>query len=92
MEIWRGVWAELSFRKKGNGRSIMVNEFLSEECGWLKLNAQRHQENLSILEEALMLLKLKNNSSKENYFTNASPSSSGPFYTEFLPIHSQQNS
>jgi len=51
----RGVWAksgELPLRKKGNGRSIMVSEFLSEECGQLKLNAQQHQENPSILEEA----------------------------------------
>ncbi len=32
----RGVWAksgELPLRKKGNGRSIMVSEFLMEECG-----------------------------------------------------------
>ena len=35
----RGVWAksgELPLRKKGNGRSIMVSEFLLEECGRLR--------------------------------------------------------
>jgi len=40
-----GVWAkseELPLRKKGNGCSIMVSEFLSEKCGQLKLNAQQH--------------------------------------------------
>ena len=38
----RGVWAkfgELSLCKKGNGHSIMVSKFLSEECDRLKLNA-----------------------------------------------------
>ncbi len=37
----RGVWAKsrkLPLRKKGNGHSIMVSEFLSEEYGQLKLN------------------------------------------------------
>ena len=49
------VWAkseELPLHKKGNECSIMVSKFLSEECGQLKLNAQQHQENPSILEEA----------------------------------------
>ena len=56
----RGVWAksgELPLRKKGNGRSIMVSEFLSEECGRLKLNAQQHQENPSVPEEARTYLQ-----------------------------------
>ncbi|CAB4490380.1 unnamed protein product [Rhizophagus irregularis] len=51
----RGVWAkseELPLHKKGNGRSIMVSEFLLEKCGRLKLNIQQHQENLFISEEA----------------------------------------
>jgi hypothetical protein len=51
----RGVWTksgELPLRKKGNGRSIMVSEFLTEECGRLKLNSQQRQENPSIPEEA----------------------------------------
>ncbi|POG72245.1 hypothetical protein GLOIN_2v1773911 [Rhizophagus irregularis DAOM 181602=DAOM 197198] len=55
MAKYEGVWTktgELPLRKKGNGRSIMVSEFLSEECGRLKLNAQQHQENSSIPQEA----------------------------------------
>jgi hypothetical protein len=56
----REVWAksgELPLRKKGNGRSIMVSEFLSEECGRLKLNAQQLQENLPIPKEARSYLQ-----------------------------------
>ncbi len=56
----RGVWAksgELLLRKKGNGHSIMVSEFLTEECGRLKLNLQQHQENPSIPEEAQVYLQ-----------------------------------
>ena len=40
------VWAkfrELPLRKKENGHSIIVSEFLTEECGQLKLNLQQHQ-------------------------------------------------
>ena len=57
----RGVWAksgELPLRKKGNGRSIMISEFLTDECGRLKLNPQQHQENPSIPEEARVYLQL----------------------------------
>ena len=56
----RGVWAksgELPLRKKGNGRSIMISEFLTEEYGRLKLNSQQHQENPSIAEEARVYLR-----------------------------------
>ncbi|GES93332.1 hypothetical protein RCL_jg21131.t1 [Rhizophagus clarus] len=56
----QGVWAksgELPLRKKGNDRSIMVSEFLSEECGRLKLNAQQIQENPSIPKEARAYLQ-----------------------------------
>jgi hypothetical protein len=56
----RGVWTksgELPLRKKGNGRSIMVNEFLTEECDRLKLNSQQRQENPSIPEEARVYLQ-----------------------------------
>jgi len=56
----RGVWAksgELPLRKKGNGRSIMISEFLTEEYGRLKLNSQQHQENPSIAEEARIYLR-----------------------------------
>ncbi len=56
----RGVWAksrELPLRKKGNGRSIMVSEFLSEEYGRLKLNLQQCQENPSIPKETRVYLQ-----------------------------------
>ncbi|PKB93889.1 hypothetical protein RhiirA5_303669, partial [Rhizophagus irregularis] len=56
----RGVWAkfrEFPLRKKGNGCSIMVSEFLSEECGQLKLNAQQIQENPFIPKEACTYLQ-----------------------------------
>src|SRR6266540_6479885 len=56
----RGVWVksgELLLRKKGNGHSIMVSEFLTEECSRLKLNLQQCQENPSILEEACVYLQ-----------------------------------
>src|SRR6266545_4836608 len=57
----RGIWAksgELPLCKKGNERSIMVSEFLTEECGQLKLNLQQCQENPSIPEEARVYLQL----------------------------------
>src|SRR3954447_22399215 len=56
----RGVWAksgELPLRKKGNGRSIMISEFLTEEYGRLKLSSQQHQENPSIAEETRVYLR-----------------------------------
>ncbi|CAB4417188.1 unnamed protein product [Rhizophagus irregularis] len=67
----RGVWTktgELPLRKKGNGRSIMVSEFLSEECGRLKLNAQQHQENSSIPQEARTYLQPGKD--REGYWTS----------------------
>ncbi len=39
----REIWAksgELPLRKKGNEKSIMVSEFLTEACGRLKLTAE----------------------------------------------------
>ena len=56
----RDVWAksrELPLRKKGNGCSIIVNEFLFEECDRLKLNPQQCQKNPSILEETQVYLQ-----------------------------------
>jgi hypothetical protein len=53
-EKWE-VWVksrELPLHKKGNKRSIMISEFLAEECERLKLNLQQSQENPSIPEEA----------------------------------------
>ena len=58
----QGVWTkfrELLLRKKGNGHSIIVSEFLTEECSWLKLNSQQRQENPFIPEEAQVYLQLE---------------------------------
>ena len=66
-----GVWAkfrELPLRKKGNGRSIMVSEFLMEECGRLKLNSQQRQQNPSIPEEARAYLQSEKD--REGYWTS----------------------
>jgi len=65
------VWAksgELPLRKKGNGHSIMISEFLTEECGRLKLNLQQHQENPSIPEEARVYLQLGKD--RDGYWTS----------------------
>ena len=54
----RSVWTktgELLLRKKGNGRLIIVSEFLSKECGHLKLNAQQHQETLPYLKKCVFI-------------------------------------
>ncbi|CAB4481750.1 unnamed protein product [Rhizophagus irregularis] len=67
----RGVWAksgELPLRKKGNGRLIMVSEFLLEECGRLKLNIQQHQENPFIPEEVRVYLQPGKD--REGYWTS----------------------
>jgi len=67
----RGVWAkseELPLRKRGNGHSIMVSEFLTEECGRLKLNLQQYQENPSIPEEARVYLQPGKN--RDGYWTS----------------------
>ena len=66
-----GVWAkseELLLRKKRNGRSIMVSEFLSEECGWLKLNSQQCQENPSIPEKTRVYLQPEKD--REGFWTS----------------------
>src|SRR5437764_12648968 len=51
----RGTWAksgELPLRKKGNGKSIMVSEFLTEACGRLKLTAEHIENYPDVPEEA----------------------------------------
>ncbi|GBB96329.1 hypothetical protein RclHR1_02730001 [Rhizophagus clarus] len=66
----RGVWTksgELLLRKKGNGRSTMVSEFLLEKCGQLKLNSQQIQENLSISQQACIYLQLGKNQDGSNH-------------------------
>jgi hypothetical protein len=66
----RGVWAktdELPLRKKGNGRSIIVSEFLTEACGRLKLDAQIIKNYPNILQEARVYLIPGKN--QEEYWT-----------------------
>ncbi len=56
----REVWAkneELPLRKKGNGRSIMVSEFLTEIDGRLCLQQTNILQNPNIPEEARCYLK-----------------------------------
>ena len=66
----RGIWAksdELSLCKKGNGKSIMVSEFLTEACGRLKLTAEQIENYPDVPEEARVYLKLGKND--EGYWT-----------------------
>ncbi|UZO14801.1 uncharacterized protein OCT59_006245 [Rhizophagus irregularis] len=66
----REVWAktgELPLRKKGNGRSIMVSEFLTEACGRFKLNAQTIENYPNIPQEACIYLIPGKN--QEGYWT-----------------------
>ena len=43
-------------RKKGNSRSIMVSEFLTEVCGRLKLDAQAIENYSNVPKEARVYL------------------------------------
>ncbi len=43
---------EMLLRKKGNGKSIMMSEFLSKACGQLKLNEEEATRNPNIPTEA----------------------------------------
>ena len=55
-----GTWAksgELPLCKKGNGKSIMVSEFLTEACGRLKLTAEHIENYPDVPEEARVFLK-----------------------------------
>ena len=66
----RGTWAksgELPLRKKGNGKSIMVSEFLTEACGRLKLTAEHIENYPDVPEEARVYLKPGAN--EEGYWT-----------------------
>lgn len=66
----RGVWAktgELPLRKKGNSRSIMVSEFLTEACGRLKLDAQTIKNYPNIPQKARVYLIPGKN--QEGYWT-----------------------
>ena len=66
----RGIWAsngELPLRKKGNGRSIMISEFLSEACGRLCLSQKDIVKYPTIPEEARVYLIPGKN--QEGYWT-----------------------
>ena len=66
----RGTWAksgELPLRKKGNGKSIMVSEFLTEACGRLKLTVEHIENYPDVPEEARVCLKPGAN--EEGYWT-----------------------
>src|SRR3954470_22348043 len=66
----RGVWAkhgELPLRKKGNGRSIMVSEFLTEIDGRLRLQPTDIEKYPNIPKEARCYLKPGKN--QEGYWT-----------------------
>ena len=66
----RGIWAksgELPLCKKGNGKSIMVSEFLTEACGRLKLTAEQIENYPDVPEEARVYLKPGKND--EGYWT-----------------------
>ena len=68
----RGTWAksgELPLRKKGNGKSIMVSEFLTEACGRLKLTVEHIENYPDVPEEARVCLKPGAN--EEGYWTAA---------------------
>src|SRR6185369_16802478 len=65
-----GTWAksgELPLHKKGNGKSIMVSEFLTEACGRLKLTAKQIEDCPDVPEEAQVYLKPGKND--EGYWT-----------------------
>ncbi|CAJ0755543.1 12240_t:CDS:2, partial [Entrophospora sp. SA101] len=67
----RGIWAksgELPLKKKGNGRSIMVSEFLTEKNGRLHLNEVQITSNPYVPEESRVILKPGKN--HEGYWTN----------------------
>ena len=67
----RGVWAksgELPLRKKGNGRSIMVSEFLTEAYGRLCLSDEQVFDHRNVPKEARVYLQPGKN--QEGYWTS----------------------
>src|SRR6266498_4394865 len=67
----RGVWAktgELPLRKKGNGRSIMISEFLTEAYGRLKLSDEQVFDHRNVPKEARVYLQPGKN--QEGYWTS----------------------
>src|SRR6266498_46436 len=66
----RGVWAkngELPLRKKGNGKSIMISEFLTEVNECLKLKPAEIEQYPTVPVEACEYLELGKD--REGYWT-----------------------
>ena len=66
----RGIWVYdgmMPLRKKGNGKSIMVSEFVSEACGRLQLSEEERENHCDIPAEARCYLTPSKND--ENYWT-----------------------
>ena len=66
----RKIWVpngEMPLRKKGNGKPIMVSEFISEECGQLKLSNEEIRMHPNIPVEARCYIIPDKN--QENYWT-----------------------
>ena len=67
----RGIWAkdgEMPLRKKGNGRSILVSEFLTEINGRLQIPLDEVEKYPSVPKEARCYLKPGKN--REGYWTS----------------------
>ena len=66
----RGIWVpddKMPLRKKGNGRSIMVSEFISEACGRLRLSEEETTLHPNVPVEARCYLMPGRN--QEGYWT-----------------------
>src|SRR6185437_16255973 len=66
----RGIWVYdgmMPLRKKGNGKSIMVSEFVSEACGRLQLSEEERENHCDIPAEARCYLTSSKND--KNYWT-----------------------
>jgi hypothetical protein len=66
----RGIWSEdgeMPLRAKGNGKSLMVSEFLSEACGRLSLTTAERFAHPDVPKDARVMLKPGKNA--EGYWT-----------------------
>lgn len=66
----RGIWIHngmMPLRKKGNGKSIMVSEFISEACGRLQLSEEEKKKYPNV--PAKVHCYLKPGKNEENYWT-----------------------
>ena len=86
--VERAKSGELPLRKKGNGKSIMVSEFLTEACGRLKLTAEHIENYPDVPEEARVYLnqeQMKKDTGQPH--TSLSNSNIKPFL--YLRLYSQ---